>query len=57
MSTSSRSSRKSFITGVSLESEVVDHFDRFAVQADLSRSWRLNIIVRKYDRDSTRPSV
>jgi predicted DNA-binding protein len=50
MSTSSSSPRKNYITGVSLEPEVVDRLDQLAVQTGLNRSWVLNTIVREYLR-------
>ena len=49
-SSNSSSSRKNFITGVSLEPEVVRSLDQLAVQTGLSRSWVLNTIVREYLR-------
>jgi hypothetical protein len=60
MPSNSSSPRKNFITGVSLEPEVVRSLDQLAVQTGLSRSWVLNTIVRDYlrlmgERDATPP--
>ena len=54
---SSNSSRKKFITGVSLEPEVVRSLDALVVQTGLNRSWVLNTIVREYLRISLEGGV
>jgi metal-responsive CopG/Arc/MetJ family transcriptional regulator len=47
---SSKSNRKNYTTGVSLEPEVVRSLDELAAQSGLNRSWVLNTIVREYLR-------
>ena len=54
---SANSSRKKFITGVSLEPEVVRSLDALVVQTGLNRSWVLNTIVREYLRISLEGGV
>jgi hypothetical protein len=47
---STKSTRKNYMTGVSLEPEVVRSLDELAAQSGLNRSWVLNTIVREYLR-------
>lgn len=42
--------RKNYITGVSLEPEVLAYLDQASASMGLSRSWLLNTIVREYLR-------